>query len=435
MAQDIVPVELGLTEGNLVTLWAPRWREDGEEWEAFLGHGENVYCFDETAELAAFLRTVDEHDLVDHPAWSAVTGLSTPELEPDEDHRYDLVGLPELAAGDPESWVLDELAGTIELVRSLAEVCELDDVTAILDGAPALALLPAGQTAFLGKEGARAWTEIGTLLAEQWDDVVDALDAIVFLPEVDEAALTAARAEVVVVATDEDDAAGDGTDADADADADADTVDAVEPADDEADEAGADDEGTDLTDATEDPEGFWVDVGIDPIKIITSTDELYSLRCYLDERPIFLGSGGMVDVFGSERALQRHLADAEDHDLAAVSTFDEVLEAATAGELEVEVTTENTYVLPGLADDIAEGPRSIDPIQLELAVELLTDAADAAGDDSVRTALAGSAPLGWLVTFVLEPNPTRLEPSPPFDAEAAAWRELETAFEARLRTH
>ena len=34
MAQDIVPIELGLPQGDLVTLWAPRWREDGEEWEA-----------------------------------------------------------------------------------------------------------------------------------------------------------------------------------------------------------------------------------------------------------------------------------------------------------------------------------------------------------------------------------------------------------------
>jgi len=27
MAQDIVPIELGLPQGDVVTLWAPRWRE------------------------------------------------------------------------------------------------------------------------------------------------------------------------------------------------------------------------------------------------------------------------------------------------------------------------------------------------------------------------------------------------------------------------
>jgi len=29
---DIIPIELGLTRGNGLTLWAPRWFEDGEEW-------------------------------------------------------------------------------------------------------------------------------------------------------------------------------------------------------------------------------------------------------------------------------------------------------------------------------------------------------------------------------------------------------------------
>ncbi|GAB2912543.1 hypothetical protein GCM10027047_08410 [Rhodococcus aerolatus] len=418
MAQDIVAVELGLTEGDLVTLWAPRWREDGEEWEAFLGHGDDLYCFDEVAELAAFIRTVDVHDLTDHPAWAAVTGLSAPELEPDDDHRYDLVGLPELAAGEPEGWALAELADSLDVVRSLADVCDLTDVLEILDSAPGLDRLAAGPAAFVGKEGAALWDELGAVLAEKWDTVLDALDDVVFIPEVDEAALTTARAEV----------------ADAAAQPDAD--------DDATDDTGDDTEGDDTderdSDVTaagdEEPEGFWAEVGIDPIKVITSTDEYVTLRCYLGDTPVFLGSDGRIDVFGSERALARHLADATDHDLAEVVTFPEVAQAATAGELEVEVTADNTYVLPGLADDIEAGPAAIDRLQLELAVELLTDAADAADDDSVSTALAGSQPLGWLVTYVLEPDPTRLEPSPPFAAEAQSWRELETAFEARLRT-
>ena len=72
MAQDIVPIELGLPQGDVVTLWAPRWREDGEEWEAFLGHEEDLYAFSDTAHLAAFVRTAQEHDLTDHPAWHVV---------------------------------------------------------------------------------------------------------------------------------------------------------------------------------------------------------------------------------------------------------------------------------------------------------------------------------------------------------------------------
>lgn len=405
MAQDIVPVELGLTEGDLITLWAPRWREDGEEWEAFLGHGEHVYCFDDAAELAAFIRTVTEHDLTEHPAWSTVTGLAAPELEPDESHCYDIVGVPELAAGDPEAWTLSELSETLEMVRTLADVCELDIVTEVLDSAPGFALLAGGPASFLGKDGAKRWTEVGSVLAARWDEVLDALDAVVFVPEVDAEALALAQAEL-----------------EAADDADAEDEDPLADAD--AEEVGEDDE---------EELGFWAEVGIDPIKIITSGEELWTLRCYLDDSAVFLGTGGTIDVFTSAKALVRHLADAEGHDLAALATWPEVQDAAVAGELEVEVTEDNTYVLPGLTDDILEGPAAVDAAQLELAVELVTDAADAADDDSVAAELAGSSPLGWFTSFVLEPDPNRLSPSPPFQGESESWRRLEQELEARFR--
>ena len=69
-------------------------------------------------------------------------------------------------------------------------------------------------------------------------------------------------------------------------------------------------------------------------------------------------------------------------------------------------------MLSGLADDIAEGPDAVDPVQLDLAVELLNDAADWADDKSVNEALAQSKTLGWLVSFVLRPDPTRLAAEP-----------------------
>src|SRR3989337_1991868 len=114
MSQDIVSIELGLPQGDVVTLWAPRWREDGEEWEAFLGHEDDLYAFPDAAHLAAFVRTVDEHDLADHPAWDVV---------------------PELAAEEPDTWTIGELADIIAIVRSLADVCELEDVHEVLNSA------------------------------------------------------------------------------------------------------------------------------------------------------------------------------------------------------------------------------------------------------------------------------------------------------------
>ena len=110
-------------------------------------------------------------------------------------------------------------------------------------------------------------------------------------------------------------------------------------------------------------------------------------------------------------------------------------ERANAGELRVTVDDDNCYVLSGLAEDLAEGPGTVDPVQLDLAVELLTDAERWAGSQAADEALASSQPLGWLVSFVLRPDPTRLAPSAPYDDEVQAWRTLVTTLEDRLRVH
>jgi hypothetical protein len=438
MAQDIVPIELGLPQGDVVTLWAPRWREDGEEWEAFLGHEEDLYAFSDTAHLAAFVRTAEEHDLTDHPAWHVVPALSVAELTPDEEHQYDLVGVPELVAEDPDTWVLSELADIVAMVRSLADVCELDEIITILDSSTAFTLLEQGTLPFSGREGAILWTELSEVVAEKWDEVLDAIDEVVTAPEVDKAALATAQTELAELEAQ----LAEAEEADADEDDDIETVDAddeAESEESEADEEEADEEEADEEEEEPEPLGFWGEAGIDPIKIITASSEHYTLRCYLDEDPLFFGSKGKIDVFRSPRALARHIADAtadgEGNDLAQVSTWGDVVTAAIDGTLTIEIEDGNTYVLPGIAEDIAEGPDAVDPTQLELAVELLTDAAEWAGDDSVTTALAQSESLGWLVSFVLRPDPSRLAPSAPFDKEEAAWRGLLDAFEERIRTH
>lgn len=431
MAQDIVPIELGLPQGDVVTLWAPRWREEGEEWEAFLGHDEDLYAFPDIAHLAAFVRTASEHDLADHPAWHVVPALSVGELTPDEDHQYDLVGVPELVAEDPDTWVLSELADIVSIVRSLADVCELDEVHEILDSATGFGLLDQGTLPFSGREGAILWGELSEVVAEKWDDVLDAIDEVVSTPDVDAAALVTAQTELAELEAQLADAA-EHEDDDLDTDEDAEPDSDVEAAADDADEDVEEDE-------PEEPTGFWAVAGIDPIKIITADAEHYTLRCYLDDEPLFLGIDGRIDVFRSTKALARHIADAgsdeETNDLARVVTWEDVLTAATDGTLEIEVEEGNTYVLPGIAEDILEGPDAVDPTQLELAVELLTDAADWADDDSVNAALAPSESLGWLVSFVLRPDPTRLAPSSPFDKEEAVWTGLVEKFEERLQEH
>ncbi|MGW7532043.1 primosomal protein [Amycolatopsis sp. NPDC054798] len=414
MAQDIIPIELGLPQGDVVTLWAPRWREDGEEWEAFLGDEDDLYAFPDAAHLAAFVRTAEQHDLLDHPAWDAVPALNVPELIPDDDHSYDLVGVPELVAEEPDSWTIGELAEIVGIVRSLADVCELDEVHEVLDAYEGFSLLEQGRLPFTGREGEALWNDLSKAVSEKWDTVLDAIDNLVTVPDVDAAVLEQTAEELAAFHEES-------------AEAEAGEEDGG-PEDLEA--VDAEDE-----DAEDEPVGFWGEVGIDPIKIVTSGAEYYTLRCYLDDKPVFLGNEGEIDVFSSPKALLNAIKAGDelaDTDLAGVSTWDEVREKAAAGELEVEVDTDNTYVFPGLDEDIAEGPESIDPTQLELAVELITDAAEWAGDDTVETALAANESLGWLVSFVLRPDPSRLEPSAPFDAEQSAWRKLVEDFENRL---
>jgi hypothetical protein len=413
MAQDIIPIELGLPQGDVVTLWAPRWREDGEEWEAFLGDEDDLYAFPDAAHLAAFVRTSEQHDLLDHPAWDAVPALNVPELIPDDDHSYDLVGVPELVAEEPDSWTIAELAEIVGIVRSLADVCELEEVHEVLDAYEGFSLLEQGRLPFTGREGEALWNDLSKAVSEKWDIVLDAIDNLVTAPDVDAAVLEQTAEELAAFHEESAEA------------------EAAQPEDLEAVDAPDSDE----EEEDDEPVGFWGEVGIDPIKIVTSGTEYYTLRCYLDDKPLFLGSDGEIDVFTSEKALLNAIKDGKDladTDIAEVSTWDEVVAKATAGELEVEVDTENTYVLGGLDEDIAEGPESIDATQLELAVELITDAADWADDDTVEAALAANESLGWLVSFVLRPDPTRLEPSAPFDAEQSAWRKLVESFENRL---
>ncbi|MGH3996353.1 MAG: primosomal protein, partial [Pseudonocardiaceae bacterium] len=157
MAADIVPIELSLTAGDLVTLWAPRWREDTEEWEAFLGDDDNLFAFPDVATLVGFVRTAPDHDLIDHPAWALVPRLAAADLRPAESQRYNLVGVPELVAQPPDTWVLGELAEVVSIVRSLADVCGLEAVHEVLDSAPGFDLLEGGTLAFSGREGQRQW--------------------------------------------------------------------------------------------------------------------------------------------------------------------------------------------------------------------------------------------------------------------------------------
>ena len=419
MAAELVPIRLSVTAGDLYTLWAPRWRDAGDEWEGFLGKDEDLYAFESVADLAAFVRTNNDNDLSDHPAWERLVKANAHKLQPADDRHADLVGTEALLAEKPTEESVDALAGTLAVVSSIGSVCELPTVSRFFNGNPNLGLVAGGIDQFTGRAGRKRWSTVGEIFTRGWDGVVAAIDEIVTTPEVDGRVAAEAAAEL------------------------------AEPYEDDGEDLAVEDDSFAALDAEDDGEvaamratagpmvlggdaRFWEQVGIDPVRVMTSGGTLYTLRCYFDDKPIFLGRNGRISVFGSERALARYLADEHDHDLSDLSTYDDIRTAATDGSLRVDVTEENVYVLSGLVDDIADGADSLDRDQLALAVEFVRDVGDYSEDDTVDRLLAEDTALGRLVSYALDPE-SATRPGGASSQAVAEWEELERFVESRLR--
>jgi hypothetical protein len=426
MAADIVPIRLGLTKGDLYTLWAPRWRDEGDEWEAFLGKDEDLYAFETVADLVAFVRTNKDNDLTDHPAWEKLTEANAHRLEPTEERQYDVVGVPELAAEKPSQETVSQLHRSLAIASSIGSVCELPAISKFFNGNPGLGQLGGGIDAFAGRAGRKRWAEIEVAIGRSWDNVVDAIDELVSTPEIDAAAVEKAAAEL---AEDAPEAEEEEIVEDVEETSDAEDAEAAEDGDvEESDELEDHSEGAVLGS----DDDFWVKVGIDPVRIMTTGGTYYTLRCYLDDLPVFLGRNGRISVFGSERALARYLADEHDHDISNLATYDDIRTAANDGSLRVNVSDENVYVLTEIVDYLAEGPDAIDRDQLDLAVELLRDVGEYAEDSVVEESLDADQPLGKIVAYVLDPDKVR-KPSPPYAKAVEQWEALEAFVESRLR--
>jgi hypothetical protein len=431
MAADLVPIRLNLTAGDRYTVWAPRWRDAGDEWEAFLGKDDDLFGFETAADLAAFVRSNSDNDLVDHPGWTALRQANAHKLDPDEDNCFDLIAVEEMVSEKPTEESVSALAHTLTIVSSIGSVCELPAVTRFFNGNPSLGELAGGIDHFTGKAGLKRWNGIAEIVARSWDDVLAAIDGIVSTPDVDAAASARAAAELSEPRPEEEEEEEEEEEKEqAKPD-----VAGGETVDEEAAVAAAA-AGTTRADGDTavlgGDEDFWLKVGIDPVQLMTGAGTFYTLRCYLDERPIFLGRNGRISVFSSERALARYLADEHDHDLSDLSTYDDIRTAATDGSLHIDITDDNVYVLTGLADDFADGPDAVDREQLDLVVELLRDVGDYAEDNTVDKALATERPLGQLVAYVLEPGSVS-KPAPPYAEAVREWEALDRFVESRLR--
>lgn len=425
MAADLVPIRLTVTAGDRYTLWAPSWRDSGDEWQAFLGRDEDLYGFATVADLVAFVRVNANNDLVDHPGWPQLIQANAHKLEPAIDDEYDLIAVEELLTEKPTAQSVAEIAAALEIVSAIGSVCDLPAVTKFFNGNPNLGWLAGGVDNFTGRAGRKRWDLIAEVIGRNWGNVLTAVEEIITTPDVDAAAASRAAEELA---------------ADAPAE--------PEPTPAETDEA-EDTTGTDAQDeeaavvktgerAAGDrvvlggDEDFWTKVGIDPIRIITDNGTYFTLRCYLGEQPVFLGRNGRISVFGSERALARYLADEHDHDLSDLSTYDDIRTAATDGSLSIDITEDNVYVLSGMTDDLTDGPDAVDREQLDLAVEFLQDVGTYAEDGVVAETLKPERPLGRMVSYVLDRESVG-EPQRPFAPAVKEWEQLEQFVQSRLR--
>jgi hypothetical protein len=159
----------------------------------------------------------------------------------------------------------------------------------------------------------------------------------------------------------------------------------------------------------------------------------WTLRCYLGEDPVFLSTGNRIQIYSAPGDLENYLTESDpDHDLAELAVWPEIRKAVADGEAAVLAGPENTYTIDGLAENLLAGPEAVSGPQLELAAELLLDAAAARGDSETTEALGSASPLGNLVGAIIRPDPERLSPAPPFDDEVAAWTILVDRFAGTL---
>jgi hypothetical protein len=401
---SIVPIALTLDDRTGYTLWAPPWEEDGEEWQAFLGTTEDdtakVHLFPTPAALAAFCRTSTDHDLADHPVWPVVAGLGAEDLTPDDDHRYDLDGVYDIAAENPDRWAVEELAATIDIVSRLAECLDTggseddEDVesqfeaVAELAAKPEIGSLGLGVDAFVGRSGEDAWVGVGGVLDDLWEDVVEELNE-----HFDWTGAGSATVEDYPPASEVEDVDPE------------EVPDDVVLVDDETEGAVAAPVRTiarggriSASPAEVAKAGaFWESVGILPVEVVVPEGAGVTLRCYVEDVARFLGRDGEVFLFDSPEQLARFCKGNEDHDLMEIASWPEVADTDVPplpADQDRYDLTELTEVLSEVADGAAG---LVDHQAFAQPVEGARDLAEYAGLTRVDELLAPSSALGRTV--------------------------------------
>jgi hypothetical protein len=428
---SIVPIALTIDDRTGFTLWAPPWEEDGEEWQAFLGTTEDddggstakVHLFPTPATLAAFCRTSTDHDLADHPVWPVVAGLGAADLTPDDDHRYDLDAVYEIAAENPDRWAVEELSAAIDIVTRLAECLDTggddgddeDDgdtgdeesdsqfeALAELVARPEIGSLGLGVEAFVGRAGEDAWVAIGGALDDLWEDVLEELSEHLDWT----GAGTVSLADYPAAEEDEGEDAEVAEDLEVEdltpPDDDADLVDDAAPAQRSRPQpstpgVSAISGGGRISAspaAVAAAAEFWETVGILPVEIVVPEGPGLTLRCYVEDQARFLGRDGEIFVFSGPLELARFCSGHEEHDLTQIATWPEVADTDTL-PLPADEDRYDLAELGEVLGEVADGAAGlVDHRIFAQPVEGVRDIAEYVKLPRVDELLAPSAPLG-----------------------------------------
>ena len=404
----IVPVKISLTDGDFYTLWAPKWRENGSEWEAFLGDDTHILAFHSPEELLSFIDSNHSHDLVSHPAWKPFAAGPAGRVLPGKKDYYDIIGAPEYLAGRASYENVSNLAGVFEVARALAEVGSAEEGVIFFASHSVLRNVQRGAEHYSGPQGEAEWTTVGHVVLDNWKNVVESIDEVVRVvdtSEFDESARTEAAESIAAAQAASEKAARE-----------------------EEERRAAEREAADPYDRT-----GWAATGIDPIKISIQGESVYSLRTYLGNSPVFLGSYGEIKTFPTSKQLLRWIIENSDHDLARVSTWDDLVSLANAGELEVVVHADNNYSFAGISEAILEGPEAVDTEQMSKAYELMADAADWSKDDSLNSYLLDNPRFQDYLSYMLGGTESSgYVPSKPYNDKAQCWKDLEDMLIGRF---
>lgn len=401
----VVPVKMVLTSGTWYTLWAPHWMVKGESWQAFLGNDDKIYVFSSPAEILAYLNDGGQNELSDHPKWSQFSANLDANVIPTEKTTIDLIELPRVLAQRPGYESTTTVTRAFDLVRSFGSVMDIKDINNWFHSYSILGNTRRGADHYASQNGMEEWSGVGRTVLDRWKTILDAIEAAIIHPEVKESSTEAAQER----------------------------IDSAKKAAEDKAEALAKEQQKDKEAADIDPydSTIWAQSGIDPIRISLGGQYAYTLRCYVGDKPLFLGRNGEIHTFPNAKTLVRWIIDAPEHDLESLSTWGDIVSMANAGELDVKVHDTNQYVFTGLREDIAKSVESVDTDQLGRAYELLADAADWAGDDGVNKVLLAYPELQNYLAYMLG-APSSATPSAPFDKEAKGWKALEEGLTKRF---